>query len=196
MCYKENNTSHCFMNLSNISFFSTIAVLFGIIAISSCSKTEKFAGQWLGTPEQIMSIRGASDASATVTIDFAPSFDKKSSGTATISAVIEVEPSFDHLEDYDVAQRATITLNASINGSYTAQDDDDIIVSLDPSSLKVIAENDGDLADKIRVAATPTIREIFNRYHHIADIKVHHTDIMSCEIDGRDYTFRRVGVPM
>lgn len=204
------------MNLSNISFFTTIAVLFGIIAISSCSKTEKFAGQWQGTPERIMSIRGASDASATISIDFAPSLEGKGTGSVMLSAVIEVEHTLDHLEGFDATYQSAVTANASITGSYTTKDDDDVVIALDPTSLKVLVDPGAitfsqniltglqqpqvdslshAMADQIRVAVTPAIRDIFARYHRIEDIKVHHTDIMSCEIEDRDYTFRRVGVP-
>ena len=107
---------------------------------------------------------------------------------------------------------------ASISGRYTTDgdDDDDILVSFDPSSLQVNVDPAGvtfsqnilsgtqqpvldslttATAERWRVLITPAIREVFNSYRKIDDIKVHHGDIMSCEMNDRDYTFNRVGVP-
>lgn len=46
--------------------------------------------------------------------------------------------------------------------------------------------------DAWRVRITAAIRDEFYKYQKIEDIKVHHSDMMSCEVADRDYTFRRV----
>lgn len=196
--------------------------LLGVTAagtLGACSENAPYAGQWQGTPENIVSIPGASDATATLTLDFAPSEQKGGTGTVNISAVVEVEqavtgamPGID--EPYEVSVAAT----ASITGRYTrdGDDDDDLIVTFDPETMNVNVDPSGvtfstnvltgaqqPVLDSLstatarnwKTALTPALREIFNRYRTIEDIKVHHGDMMSCEIDHRDCTFRRVGVP-
>lgn len=47
-------------------------------------------------------------------------------------------------------------------------------------------------AEQWRVLLTPIVRERFYSYRKIDDVKVHHSDMMSCEVADRDLTFRRV----
>ena len=205
------------MKLHTISFFSALAVLFSIAAVSSCSRTDRFAGAWQASPERLF-IQGASDATATVTIAFAPTEGKPGTGVVNISAVIDVEQPVTSTGGVDQAYETSVAGTASISGRYTTDgdDDDDILVSFDPSSLQVNVDPAGvtfsqnilsgtqqpvldslttATAERWRVLITPAIREVFNSYRKIDDIKVHHGDIMSCEMNDRDYTFNRVGVP-
>lgn len=111
-----------------------------------------------------------------------------------------------------------ITATATVNANYVYEegDDDDIILSFDPSTLQVNIDPDGvtfseslisqterpvldsltsATADKWRILLTSAVREQFYKYRRIEDIKVHHGDMMSCEVENRDLSFRRVGVP-
>lgn len=215
-CGTNSNTS-IIMNFRTLTFFGAVATLLGISAVTSCSRSERYAGQWQGNSERIL-VDGTSDASAIVTLDFAPSIDSKTPGAINISAVIEVETPQSGFSGFDADYMANIAATASICGTYVYEDDDDddLIVSFDPSTLSVFVDPAGvtfsqnvltgvqqpvidslsrAAADRWRVAITPVVRDLFNRYTTIDDIKVHHTDIMSCEVAHRDYTFRRVGVP-
>lgn len=205
------------MKLSTISYtFSAVALLF-IIAVSACSRYERFAGQWQGNPERLIAVNGASDATATVTLDFAPDQGKKGVGTVNISAVVDVDQAVRGVGEAIVQPyEASVSATASITGRYAAEDDDDLVVSFDPTSMEVMIDPSGvtfsenaisgmqqptldslsaATAEHWRAALTPAIREVFNRYRKIEDIKIHHDNIMSCEVADRDYTFRRVGVP-
>lgn len=188
-------------------------------ALTSCDKADEYAGQWQGNPENIVNVPGASDATATITLDFAPDASKKGTGSVNISAVVEVEQNVvGEAPSPDAPYTASVAATASITGLYSRDkdDDDDLLVNFDASTMNVNVDPAGvtfstniltgaqqpmldslsrATAEHWSKALTPAIREIFNRYRTIEDIKVHHGDIMSCEVADRDYTFRRVGVP-
>ena len=204
------------MKVHTASFFSLLAVLGAITAVSSCSKTDYVAGMWQGNPERIADIPGTSDASSTMTIDFAPRSDRKGPGEVDLSAVVELQQAVVGMADASgVPYQANITATASISGTYVPEDgdDDDYILSLDASTLDVTVDPSGVVftgnvltgaerplldsltaatADRWRVIITAAMREQFYKYSRIEDVKVHHGDMMSMEGDHRDMTFRRV----
>ena len=210
---------HSIMKLSTISYSFSAAALIFIIAVTACSRDERLAGTWQGNPEKLIAVNGASDASTTVTLDFVPDQGRKGTGTLNISAVINAEQAVKGAVDAVVEPyEASVAATASITGRYAVEDrdDDDLVVSFDPTSMDVNIDPSGvtfsenaitgmqqPTLDSLsratsqhwRTALTPAIREVFNRYRRIEDIKVHHDNIMSCEVADRDYTFRRVGVP-
>lgn len=207
------------MKMHFISIITLAATATALCTISSCTRAERIAGQWQGNPERLIAVPGASDATATVAIDFAPSPDKSGIGTVYLSAVMDVEQSLtDVAGGLDRPYEASVAATASMTGTYAYEsaDDDDIVVTLDPASMQVFVDPSGVsfsqnaltglqqpvldsltalTAEHWRAALEPAMREVFNRYRKISDIKVHHDDIMSCEVADRDYTFRRVGVP-
>ena len=152
------------------------------------------------------------------TIEFAGENGKQSdrSGKITITALLDANQPVSSsdsslMQPYEVSVAAT----ASITGDWTYEDrdDDDIIVSLDPESLKVRVDPDGvtfsqdiltgnerPVLDSLTAATaavwtrslTAAMRVEFAKYQKISDVKVK-KNILSCEIDDRDYSFRRVG---
>jgi len=204
------------MKIQTASFFSLLAILGAITAISSCSKTDYVAGLWQGNPEHIVSIPSASDATSTMTIDFAPRSDKKGQGQVDLNAVIEVQQAVvGPVAEMQSPYQANITATASISGYYAPEqgEDDDFILSLDASTLKVNVDPSGVVfvndiasnverpvldsltnatADQWRVIITKAIRDEFYKFSRIEDVKVHHGDMMSMEIDRHDKTFRRI----
>ena len=204
------------MKLPTASFFSALAVLGAIIFISSCSRTDRFAGEWMGTPSRIMGIPGASDATSTVSIDFAPTSDVRNGGNVFMTATIDVSQAVTGSEfSLDSPYQVDIAATASIRGRYVAEenDDDDILLHFDPSTLQVNIDPAGvtfseniltglqrpaldslttKTVDAWRVLVTSAIRDEFYKYQKIEDIKVHHGDMMSCEVADRDCTFRRI----
>ncbi|MBO4941989.1 MAG: hypothetical protein J6C95_00995 [Muribaculaceae bacterium] len=204
------------MKIQTAGFFSLLAVLGAMTAISSCSKTDYVAGLWQGNPEHIVSIPSASDATSTITIDFAPRSDKKGQGQVDLNAVIEVQQAVvGSLVDMQSPYQANITATASISGYYAPEkgEDDDFILSFDASSLKVNVDPSGVVfvndavsnmerpvldslttatADQWRVILTKVMREEFYKFSRIEDVEVHHNDMMSMEIDNHDKVFRRI----
>lgn len=207
------------MKTTTTSFFALIAALASIAAVTSCAKTERIAGSWQGTPERIASLPDVADATSTMTIDFVPDAKDSRRGAADFMAVIEVsQPVSGTTESLNVPYLTNITATATVNATYVYEegDDDDIILSFDPSTLQVNIDPDGvtfseslisqterpvldsltsATADKWRILLTSAVREQFYKYRRIEDIKVHHGDMMSCEVENRDLSFRRVGVP-
>ena len=217
MVITETNIHFRIMKTLNISLSAVLAVLFSVIVVTSCSRTDRFAGEWQGQPERI-DIPEASNATATVTIDFAPSGSRDGSGNVLLSAVIEVQQPVSGDNPFNQAYEASVAATASVSGRYIAEegDDDDIMVSFDPSSMQVMVDPDGvtyssniltgtptatldsmtaATADHWRVILTPVMRDIFNRYTVIDDIEVHHNDMLRCETAKKDLVFSRVGVP-
>lgn len=204
------------MKFSTASFFGALTVLGALIFISSCSRTDRFAGEWMGTPTRMMDIPGASDATSTISIDFAPSSDVRRGGDVLMSATIDVSQAVTgSIISPDAPYQVDVAATASIRGRYVAEDDDDddILLHLDPSTLQVNVDPAGvtfseniltglqrptldsltmQTVDAWRVLITSAIRDEFYKYQKIDDIKVHHGDMLSCEVADRDYTFRRV----
>lgn len=204
------------MKFSTASFFGALTVLGALIFISSSSRTDRFAGEWMGTPTRMMDIPGASDATSTISIDFAPSADVRRGGDVLMSATIDVSQAVTgSVISPDAPYQVDVAATASIRGRYVAEDDDDddILLHLDPSTLQVNVDPAGvtfsenvltglqrptldsltmQTVDAWRVLITSAIRDEFYKYQKIDDIKVHHGDMLSCEVADRDYTFRRV----
>lgn len=204
------------MKLTKTSFFCALGILGAISFVSSCSRTDRFAGEWTGVPTRLINVQGASDATSTVSIDFAPSTDVRRGGNVILTATIDVSQEVRGSEfSIDAPYQANVAATASIRGTYVADedDDDDILLHLDQSTLQVNVDPSGvtfseniltgqqrpvvdslsrATADHWRVAITSAIRDEFYKYQKIDDIKVHHDDMMSCEVADRDYIFRRV----
>ena len=160
-----------------------------------------FAGEWMGTPSRIMGIPGASDATSTVSIDFAPTSDVRNGGNVFMTATIDVSQAVTGSEfSLDSPYQVDIAATASIRGRYVAEDndDDDILLHFDPSTLQVNIDPAGvtfseniltglqrpaldslttKTVDAWRVLVTSAIRDEFYKYQKIEDIKVHHGDI-------------------
>lgn len=204
------------MKFSTAFFFSALAVLGSVSVVSSCSKNDNLTGAWQGNPTRI-DIRGAEYATTTFTLDFAPDASAKRTGTINISAVIDVEQAVNTTIDstFDQPYITSVAGTASITGHYAAEndDDDDIIISFDPGSFTVNVDPDGvtfsenvltgheqssldsiskATAERLRIAISTGLRDELSKYTRIEDIKIHHNDMLSCEIADRDHSFRKV----
>lgn len=208
------------MNLYSASFFGALTVLGAIVLSTSCSRMQDYAGAWQGLPVRLEGVSGASDASSVVTIDFAPSDSKNGSGDVMLLATVDVSQAVESGSPFvaDQAYQVDVAATASISGRYVPEDDaydDVLLLSLDASTLKVNIDQAGvtfsqnvltglqqpaldsltaQTVDAWRVRVTSAIREEFSKYQKMEDVKVHHADMMSCEIADRDYTFRRISI--
>ena len=208
------------MKFTTPVFFTFVTALGIISAVSSCTKSDRFAGTWQGNQERIANIPDAADASYTLTIDFAPEKPGAKNGVADFNAVVNISQAVQSTNPDALVSpfEANVTATASITATYFMEngEDDDILLSFDPSSLQVnvdpagvtltqdaLSNTERPMLDSLtaatanhwRVLITSAMRNEFNRFTKIEDIKVHHGDMMSCEVDHRDLTFRRVGVP-
>lgn len=203
------------MKLTKSIFVSALTIIGAAAIVSSCSDRPDLEGTWQGNQERIQ-VAGASEAFSTVSIDFAPSAEKNAPGLVNLSAVVEVHAPAAASADTGAVQpwQANVTATASVSGTYVFEEheDDDIILSLDPSTLlvrvdpagvvstfNVLDGTDSAALDSLTQAAVAQwsqaigrgVMEQFNKYNRIEDIKVHHGDMLTAEIADRDLTFRR-----
>lgn len=190
---------------------------FASVALCSCDNRPDITGTWNGMPTRINNISAASDANATMSITFMNdnSGKKADNGQLLISALIDANQPVSGENSiisapYEVSVAATAT--ASGHWTFEANDDDDVIISIDPQSLQVHVDPHGvtfssDLltgaqkpqldslteatADAWRRSIKQAVKDEFYAIHKISDIKIKN-GIMSCEINDRDLTFRKV----
>lgn len=198
-------------SLFNCSILALTAALF-----TSCDNRVDISGIWSGTPSRIDNIEGADMANATMTLVFSnDSVDNsKDGGRVFISALIDANQAVSSedasiVSPYEVSVAATATITGT--WSYEYGEDDDIIIVLDPQSLHVDVDPRGvtfsndvltgmqqPLVDSFSNATARTwtksissaISDKFYSFSKLSDIKINN-GIMSCEINDRDYTFRR-----
>lgn len=195
-------------------------ILIGALAVAglsmaSCSKSTAFLGEWTAeTPADITrSAPAATKATSTVSINFSLN-DSVRGGkggtvllTSIISATQPVEPGVTIEQGYEVNVAAT----ASLAGTWRYEDDsdDDLILSLDPSSLNVDVDNNGitftqnlltgaqqPTIDSLTTATaalwkaelTKAMRTEFSRYSKLDDVKVSKDGVLSLEIEHPETT--------
>lgn len=208
------NSKHRIMKLTTPTFFVVLAVVGALSTVSSCSQNESLGGTWQGNPERIMEVEGASFASSTMTLDFVAG-DKNGTGRVDMNSVINVTIPQSIGEGVLDGYEANVTAIATMTALYAREDgsNDDYMLSFNPSSLEVSIDPASVSFSENMQAATPqaqldslsrvvadrwqselaaVAREQFQRYSRIEDVKIHHTDMMSCEVDDRDQTFRRI----
>lgn len=205
------------MKVRSVFCLGAMAVFGTVVLSTSCKHSQDYAGAWQGVPVRLEGVQGAADATSAVTIDFAPADNKNGGGDVMLLATVDVSQAVESGSalSVDQAYQVDIAATASINGRYLPEDgvdDDDLILSLDASTLKVNVDPAGvtfsqnvltglqqpaldsltaSTAEAWRVRITAAVRDEFAKYQKIDDVKVHHGDMMSCEIADRDYTFRR-----
>ena len=185
-----------------------------IVAFSSCDRHPDVIGTWTATPTRIDNISAACDASATFSISFTESENNAECGDVLISAVIDANQPVEAEEStLDQPYEVSVAATAIISGkwSYEKDDDEDIVVTLDPTTLTVNVDPNGitfsndvltgtqhpmldslsnSTASAWKKSITKALGERLFQINKISDIKVSN-DIMSCEIRDRDYTLRR-----
>lgn len=200
------------MNRFKISLFA--ASLLTGLAFSACDSRPDIAGTWTGTPSRIDGITAAAEANATMSLSFSNADRQNKNGDIFISAIISAtQPVSPEHQSVDIPYEVSVTSTAVISGhwSFEPGDDDDILITLDPSTLKVDVDPDGvtfssdiltgvqqPTVDSLSVATAAAWKKSINHamqqkfydFQKISDIKVHN-GIMSCEIHDRDFTFRK-----
>lgn len=190
---------------------------FASVALCSCDNRPDITGTWNGMPTRINNISAASDANATMSITFINDNSEKKvdNGQLLISALIDAnQPVNGENSIISAPYEVSVAATATVSGHWTfeANDDDDVIISIDPQSLQVNVDPHGvtfssDLltrmqkpqldsltaatADAWRRSISQAVKDEFYAIHKISDIKIKN-GIMSCEINDRDLTFRKV----
>lgn len=202
------------MKKSSIISCSILALSAALL--SSCDNRVDISGVWSGTPSRIENIDGADLANATMTLVFSNDSvnNPDKGGNVFISALIDANQAVSSKDaTLDAPYEVSVAATATITGtwSYEAGEDDDIVIVLDPQSMQVKVDPHGvtfsndvltgtqqpvldSLSHATANAWTKSISaamsDKFYSLSKISDIKISN-GIMSCEINDRDYTFRK-----
>lgn len=177
--------------------------------LASCSDDDKILGEWLGAPTRI-NIGGTADTQVTPRLTFVAGQDA-SEGSITIAsdiAILDVIPSNDSLvSPYEISVSGT----AEIKGTYRIVDDDEILINLDNASLTVnipvsaisfdesrfterlipeqIEGHKAQIAHRFESRVRHSLGVELLQYSRLDDVKIN-KDLLMCEINDRDVTFR------
>lgn len=190
---------------------------FAALLLTGCDSRAKLAesiqGEWTGNPEKLLDT-GAASASMVRMMEFTQgSTDRE--GTVTMTALITVENTMQFNDSLVTPLQITASGNATITGVYQAKDDDELMISLDATSMTVNVDPDGvalnynvlsedskPVVEKLRqgaaVLATQQItRAAQNAFSNITDIDDIHVrgSLMTCEIGHKDLIFSKGTFP-
>lgn len=197
-------------------FFLGAGLLALSATITSCSKKTDFVGVWTATtPEDITtSVPAASSATSLVSISFVEDATKKDGGSVALSSIINVnQPLQGSLAGTDIPYEVNVAATASLGGTWIFEEDsdDDLLLSLDLSTLKVNVDNNGVTftQNMLTGAQQPQIDSLtaitaelwknqlrqamtkeFSRFKKIDDIKVHKGQILTLEIENPETTLQ------
>ena len=214
------------MFIKKVSVIKTqiaVAAAVVVLCLAACSRLANIEGTWNGAPvryEQPTAPGAVGSDGAVATnvstqiatnMTFVPDAQKSGAGTVEFMSnvdVINTVPFEGKLVDpFEINIGAT----AVCTGTYHFEDQDDIVIAIDPASIKVdidpqavnYSENiatgqDAAQIDSLRPALVrqytrqllPLMRDYYSKITRIDDIKVK-DGVMSCEINDRDLTFRR-----
>lgn len=200
-----------------------VAAAVVVLCLAACSRLANIEGTWNGAPvryeQPIASGAVGSDGAVATNVStqiatnmtFVPDAQKSGAGTVEFMSnvdVINTVPFEGKLVDpFEINIGAT----AVCTGTYHFEDQDDIVIAIDPASIKVdidpqavnYSENiatgqDAAHIDSLRPVLVrqytrqllPLMKDYYSKITRIDDIKVK-DGIMSCEINDRDLTFRR-----
>lgn len=198
--------------------FSIIAVALVSMAsvFTSCESKTKLAkqieGSWTATPERLSDDNVVS-ATAVRIFDFLPDTSTPvTNGQLVMSSMITItnaatNPGDSIMQHYEM----TATGVATVTGSWTAIDDDEVMVNVDPSTLNVRVDPEGveinvnaitgqtvsvpdslkpAFAESIRAQIRVLVEKQFFGFSKIDDISIK-DDFMKMEINHHDYSLRR-----
>ncbi len=199
-------------NMKKSSLLVCAAAVCGL-ALTSCNSRAKLAqsiqGEWTSNPEKILDT-GAAQATVVRILEFTRGATD-TEGAVTMSALVTVENTMPFNDSIQTPLTISASGTATITGVYQAKDDDELMISLDATSLStqvdpegvvlnynVVTEESGSAATKLKpaavVLATQQInraaQNLFTNIHEIEDIKVR-GNLMQCEINHKDLVFSR-----
>ena len=168
--------------------------LLGLLLLGACSGEQKFIGEWKSNnPENVMLIQHSGNvASAVTTIEFKRG-PKNSDGDVVFSTVYEIS-----LPD-SVGNPVSITGNCRADGKWEldVDDDDDLLMSYDYSSIKIDMAGDSLMSARVRPDVERIFRDNLTLYSVAEDVEVNRDKtILSMEVGSPDKKvyFKRVGL--
>lgn len=201
--------------MKKLPVLAAVGVL--IAALTSCSKSNDFVGSWQSMHPTDISrqLPGAANGSALISISFGQ--NQGQGGDVQLSSIIEATQPLVENPGVNAGYEVSVAATATINGKWTYEhgDDDDLILSLDPTTLDVHVDNSGvtfrqnqidgaqtPVTDSLTTATanmwkaqiTQAMRAEFGRYNKIDDIKVGKDSTLKFELDNPDQTliFRKI----
>lgn len=193
--------------------------LLGALSFSlvSCDETARLAkelpGSWAGTPENFTD-NASVTATIVETLDISANPEQTAKGNrgGVLTVVGMLSAGTQIVGEVGLAEPLGLTVSGQsrISGTWTAIDDDEIVVALDPSTLDVsidpdavvvngvISEINGPRIDSIRPSVATTMAQslkmaLANRYsavRRLDDVKIK-GPLMKFEIGHTDYVFTR-----
>lgn len=191
-----------------------LSTVFALAAFTGCDEKAKLAqsleGSWAASPEKITTHSDMVSASMIEIFEFSP-VQGQANGTLTVNGLVSFSSPLPPTAS--VEQPVSISASGIItgNGTWTAVDDDEIIVSVDPMSIQVTVDSSAvvlnynvlsmqdqpDLtslkpavAEHVRQQILLLAGQKLTSINKIDDIKIK-DNLMSCEIGKKDMTLRR-----
>lgn len=168
--------------------------LLGLLLLGACSGEQKFIGEWKSNnPENVMLIQqGGGSASAVNTIEF-KSGPKNSEGDVVFSSVYEIS-----VPD-SMGNPVSVTGNCRADGRWELDidDDDDMLMSYDYSSINIEMTGDSLVAARVRPDVEKIFRDNLTLYSVVEDVEVNRDQTtLSMEVGSPDKKvyFKRVGL--
>ncbi len=184
-----------------------------LAACTACSGGPAIDGAWTSAPTRIDNeLPIASEASDVLTLVFdAPKGAK--SGAVTITSEITANQPVEAgtIDSFDEPYEVSVSATATITGTWSLEDRDDIVIFLDRNTLEVNVDPDGVAysqnlidgmqqpqvdsltavtAERWRSAIRSAATARFISLDKLDDVKVK-DNILSCEVGKRDLTFHR-----
>lgn len=193
--------------------FKSIALITLAAFITSCDSKSKLAddvsGTWSSSPEKLID-NDASSASITKIIEFIKT-PEQSGGELILSGLISITTQLPQSPEINQPISYSASGVATIQGEWSAQDDDEIAIFLNAKTLSInvdpqsvvlkydiltqtsapdTAQLKPAMAESIKAQISHAVETQFFNAKKIDDIKIK-DNIMSCEINDRDLTLRR-----
>jgi len=197
------------------------AAIAASLTLTSCSDDKYISGQWLSGDSKIfLNDQSLADVDVTSRLTFTPDEKDGRQGVISIVSDVVVRDEISTLDSLDLKYEVTITGQTSISGTYAYEDDEDdeIIIHLDRSTLKTVVNPQAvtygqnivtdslmpqvETLDRKQIATVyqaqihRAILDDYAKYTKLSDVKISKS-LMSCEIkdkdaNERDFTFRRI----
>lgn len=193
--------------------FSLLCAFSLMLTITSCDSkaklVERLQGEWTSNPERMLD-SGAATASMVRMAEFTRG-NSDSEGNVTLTALITVENTMQSNDSIVTPLQITASGTATVTGTYQAKDDDEILISLDATSMNVtvdpqavqlnyniLSQESAPTIEKLKpgaiVLATQQINRVaqaaFSNVTKIDDIEFR-GNLMTCEINNTDFAFTK-----
>lgn len=200
------------MKQSRILMLAAAAMVAGS-ALVSCEKAPDLSGSWTCAPQHLNNVNGAFTASTIDVLNFSNGEQGNKSGSVVISSMISAQQTVSGSPDLIEPYQETVAATASISGnwSYRDDEDDEVDIVLDFSTLKVnvdpagvafsqnyITGREQPQLDSLTASAVgrwqqslyEALKPYYSKYVRLDDIEVKN-NIMRTEINDVDLTFTR-----